>query len=104
MVVYGSVGAGAQLCRPTTRHVNFPNQPLLKHDCTLGRYDAGAKDYWMSDSSLTAIEFLVIGNLELKRYEGWKEHKTVRALTRTLITTVIAISFSILTKHSPVTL
>ena len=34
----------------------------------------------MSDSSLTAIEFLVIGNLELKRYEGWKQHKTVRTL------------------------
>ncbi len=32
----------------------------------------------MSDSALTAIEFLVIGHFELKRYEGWKKYKTVR--------------------------
>ena len=32
----------------------------------------------MSDSALTAIEFLVVGHFELKRYEGWKKYKTVR--------------------------
>ena len=42
------------------------------------RFDAGAKDYWISDSALTAIEFLVVGHFELKRYEGWKKYKTVR--------------------------
>ena len=73
---------------------------------TLCRYDAGAKDYWMSDSSLTAIEFLVIGNLELKRYEGWKEHKTVRAWSQNRTMTTSSISIPKLTQtitRDPVT-
>ena len=57
-----------------------PSETCSKTLTAACRYDAGAKDYWMSDSSLTAIEFLVVGNLELKRYEGWKQHKTVHTL------------------------
>ena len=41
-------------------------------------FEAGGKDYWMPNNALTAIEFLVIGHLELKRYEGWTKYKTVR--------------------------
>ena len=40
-------------------------------------YEAGTKDYGFPLPALTAIEFLTLGALELKRYRGWKEHKTV---------------------------
>ncbi|KAL6771630.1 LHCA9 [Auxenochlorella protothecoides x Auxenochlorella symbiontica] len=42
----------------------------------LGRpawFEAGALDYWMPAKPLLAIEFLTLGFLELKRYQGWKE-------------------------------
>lgn len=39
-------------------------------------FNAGAKEYIFPNSTLTAIEFLVIGPLELKRYQGWKANKT----------------------------
>jgi light-harvesting complex I chlorophyll a/b binding protein 5 len=37
-------------------------------------FDAGAQDYWIDNNSLLAIEFLVLGFLELKRFQvgaGW---------------------------------
>lgn len=40
-------------------------------------YEAGTKEYIFPATTLTAIEFLTLGALELKRYRGWKEHKTV---------------------------
>jgi len=39
-------------------------------------FDAGAKTYWMPDNALTALEFLIVGHFELKRYEGYKKYKT----------------------------
>ncbi|KAK9830814.1 hypothetical protein WJX74_008475 [Apatococcus lobatus] len=39
-------------------------------------YNAGLKDYAIPPLPLTAIEFLVLGFLELKRFQGFKEHKT----------------------------
>lgn len=41
-------------------------------------FAAGTKDYAIPPLPLTAIEFLVLGFLELKRFQGFKEHKTVR--------------------------
>lgn len=45
-------------------------------------FEAGAKPYWLNLYSLTALEFLLFGALELKRYQGWKEHKEVGAHRR----------------------
>ena len=42
-------------------------------------FNAGTKDYAIPPLPLTAIEFLVLGFLELKRFQGFKEHKTVSA-------------------------
>jgi len=39
-------------------------------------FDAGAKEYAIPASTLTAIEFLTLGALELKRYQGWKANQT----------------------------
>eukprot|EP00887_Chlorella_sp_A99_P000032 scaffold16.g32.t1 len=39
-------------------------------------WEAGAQEYWISNNALLAIEFLVVGFLELKRYQGWKETRT----------------------------
>lgn len=39
-------------------------------------FDAGSKEYIFPVTALTAIEFLTLGALELKRYRGWKQHKT----------------------------
>ncbi|WP_289480637.1 chlorophyll a/b-binding protein, partial [Klebsiella pneumoniae] len=36
-------------------------------------FEAGAQEYWMDNNALLAIEFLVVGFLELKRFQGWKE-------------------------------
>lgn len=41
-------------------------------------FDAGSKEYIFPVTTLTAIEFLTLGALELKRYQGWKKNKTVR--------------------------
>ncbi len=43
-------------------------------------WNVGAQPQWLPDSALTAIEFFVIGHFELKRYQGWNKHKTVRLL------------------------
>lgn len=40
-------------------------------------FEAGAKEYWLDSLSLTAVEFLLFGALELKRYQGWKETREV---------------------------
>ena len=40
-------------------------------------FNAGSKEYIFPATALTAIEFLTLGALELKRYRGWKAHKTV---------------------------
>lgn len=47
-------------------------------------FDAGSKEYIFPATALTAIEFLTLGALELKRYRGWKEHKTVSLTALTL--------------------
>ncbi len=39
-------------------------------------FEAGSEEYWMPNGPLLAIEFLVIGFLELKRFQGWKETGT----------------------------
>jgi light-harvesting complex I chlorophyll a/b binding protein 5 len=39
-------------------------------------YEAGAQEYWMPGGPLLAIEAVVMGFLELKRYQGWKETGT----------------------------
>ena len=39
-------------------------------------FEAGAQEYWMDNNALLAIEFLVLGFLELKRFQGWKETGT----------------------------
>jgi len=36
-------------------------------------FEAGAEEYWMPNNALLAIEFVIMGFLELKRYQGWKE-------------------------------
>lgn len=41
-------------------------------------FEAGAEEYWMPSGPLLAIEFLIMGFFELKRYNGWVETKTVR--------------------------
>lgn len=50
-------------------------------------FDAGAKEYIFPQTTLTAIEFLTLGALELKRYRGWKEHKMVSSICRNKLTT-----------------
>ncbi len=36
-------------------------------------YEAGAKDYGWSPLALTTLEFLLLGFLEVKRYQGFKK-------------------------------
>ncbi|GAB4816015.1 hypothetical protein N2152v2_003061 [Parachlorella kessleri] len=36
-------------------------------------FEAGSQEYWLPNNALLAIEFLVLGFLELKRYQGFKE-------------------------------
>lgn len=38
---------------------------------------AGSKEYPLSLQTLTALEFLLLGALELRRYQGWKATKQV---------------------------
>ena len=38
---------------------------------------AGAKEYPLSLQTLTALEFLLLGLFELRRYQGWKATKQV---------------------------
>lgn len=45
-------------------------------------FEAGAKEYWLDSLSLTAVEFLLFGALELKRYQGWKETREFGVLTQ----------------------
>ncbi len=40
-------------------------------------FEAGAEEYWMPSGPLLAVEFLIMGFFELKRYNGWVETKTV---------------------------
>jgi hypothetical protein len=40
-------------------------------------YEAGAKEYDIPATPLTAIEFVVMGFLETKRYQGFKQTGTV---------------------------
>jgi light-harvesting complex I chlorophyll a/b binding protein 5 len=42
-------------------------------------WNAGAKDYGVPMAPLTAMEFLIMGFLETKRYQGFKETGTVCA-------------------------
>ena len=37
---------------------------------------AGSEEYWAPTAPLLAIEFVVLGFLELKRFQGWKETGT----------------------------
>lgn len=46
-------------------------------------FNVGGQPQWLPDSALLAIEFFVIGHFEVKRYQGWNKHKTVRPLGRT---------------------
>lgn len=39
-------------------------------------FEAGAEEYWMPSAPLLAIEFLIMGFFELKRYNGWMETGT----------------------------
>lgn len=39
-------------------------------------YEAGAQEYWMPNGPLLAIEAVVMGFFELKRFQGWKETGT----------------------------
>lgn len=41
-------------------------------------WNVGAEPQWLPNNALTAIEFVVIGHFELKRFQGWNKHKTVR--------------------------
>lgn len=43
-------------------------------------FEAGSKEYWLDTYSLTALEFLLFGALELTRYQGWKRTKEVGSL------------------------
>jgi len=36
-------------------------------------FEAGAEEYWMPNNALIAIEAVVMGFFELKRFQGWKE-------------------------------
>ena len=38
------------------------------------------QEYWLPNNALLAIEFLVLGFLELKRYQGFKETGSVSRL------------------------
>ncbi len=40
-------------------------------------FEAGAKDYGYSPLALIALEFLLLGFLEVKRYQGFKRTGTV---------------------------
>ena len=40
-------------------------------------FESGAKEYIFPKTTLTAIEFLFFGVVELQRYRGWKETKSV---------------------------
>ncbi|KAK9812424.1 hypothetical protein WJX73_009738 [Symbiochloris irregularis] len=44
-------------------------------------FEAGAKEYWLDTYSLTALEFLLFGLLELTRYQGWRRTKDSGVLT-----------------------
>ena len=50
-------------------------RPALPLACRAPTWGAPAppQEYWLPNNALLAIEFLVIGFLELKRYQGWKE-------------------------------
>jgi len=39
-------------------------------------YEAGAQEYWMANGPLLAVEAVIMGFLELKRFQGWKETGT----------------------------
>ena len=41
-------------------------------------FEAGAKDYGFPPLALLSLEFLLMGFLELKRYQGFKKTGTVR--------------------------
>ncbi len=41
-------------------------------------FEAGAKEYDIPATPLTAIEFIIMGFLEIKRYQGFKQTGTVR--------------------------
>lgn len=43
-------------------------------------FEAGAKDYGYSPLALIALEFLLLGFLEVKRYQGFKRTGQVGAL------------------------
>ena len=43
---------------------------------------AGAKEYPLSLQTLTALEFLLLGLFELRRYQGWKATKQVLYLAQ----------------------
>lgn len=47
-------------------------------------FNVGGEPQWLPDSALLAIEFFVIGHFEVKRYQGWNKHKTVRPVPPTL--------------------
>ncbi|KAI8101533.1 Photosystem I chlorophyll a/b-binding protein 5 [Picochlorum sp. SENEW3] len=36
-------------------------------------FEAGAEEYWMPNNALLAVEAVIMGFLELKRYQGWKD-------------------------------
>ena len=42
-------------------------------------FDAGAKDYGFPPLALLSLEFLLLGFLELKRYQGFKKTGKVSA-------------------------
>lgn len=39
-------------------------------------WNVGGEPQWLPNNALTAIEFFVIGHFELKRFQGWNQHKT----------------------------
>jgi light-harvesting complex I chlorophyll a/b binding protein 5 len=39
-------------------------------------FEAGAQEYWMDNGPLLAVEAVIMGFLELKRFQGWKETGT----------------------------
>ena len=39
-------------------------------------YLAGAQHYWLDVAPLLAVQFLLLGFLELKRFQGWKQTGT----------------------------
>ena len=45
-------------------------------------FEAGAKEYIFPTTTLLGIEFLTLGALELKRYQGWKKTGTVSSRTK----------------------